>query len=319
MTGQRWGVLKSGIRALVGSALLVLGATAPVSAAPGVQADPPSWALDRIDQRDKAADHSYHYDTDGQGVTVYVIDTGVDATSPDLAGRVDPGRDFVGGTDDPADGNGDGTRMAGLVAGADYGVAKGARIVPVKVLDDAGDGRLNNIISGVDWVTAHARQPAVAVIGFGGPASEGLDDAVRRLAAVMPVVAASGWSGVDSAFSSPARVPEVLTVGAVDDADAFAAKSGFGLGVDLLAPGVDVPSLAPGTATASTFSGTSMAAALAAGAAALYRAQHPGATPEDVLNGLIDNATPDVLTGLPEGTPNRLLYTLSRGQGAGTT
>lgn len=304
-------MLKSGLRVVIGSALLVLASVAPASAAPGEQRNPPSWALDRIDQRDKAADELYRYDSTGEGVTVYVIDTGVDAALADLAGRVDPGRDFVGGTDNPSDGNGDGTRMAGLVAGTEYGVAKAARIVPVKVLDDVGNGRLNNIISGIDWVSQNAKQPAVAVIGFGGPASDGLDAAVRRLTGVMPVVTAAGWSGVDSSFSSPARVPEALTVGAVDKADAFAPKSNFGLGVDLLAPGVDVPSTAPGSTTASPFSGASMAAALVAGAAALYRAQHPEATPQQVVDALIADATPDVLTGLPEGTANRLLYTLS--------
>ncbi|MFD4198744.1 S8 family peptidase [Amycolatopsis thermoflava] len=303
-------MLKTGLRAVIGSALLVLGAVAPASAAPGAQQNPPSWALDRIDQRDKAVDQTYHYESTGEGVTVYVIDTGVDAALPDLAGRVDPGKDFVGGTDNPADGNGDGTRMAGIVAGKEFGVAKAARIVPVKVLDDKGNGRLNNIISGIDWVTQNAKQPAVAVIGFGGPASDGLDNAVRRLIGVMPVVAAAGWSGVDSSFSSPARIPELLTVGAVDRTDAFAPKSNFGLGVDLLAPGVDVPSTAPGSTAATPFSGTSMAAAFVAGAAALYREQHPDDTPEQVVNALINNSTPDVLTGLPQGTPNRLLYTL---------
>ncbi|WP_306988801.1 S8 family peptidase [Amycolatopsis thermophila] len=306
-------MLKSGMRAVIGSALLVLAATAPVSAAPRAQQNPPSWALDRIDQRGNAADQTYHYDSTGEGVTVYVIDTGVDPAVPDLAGRVDPGRNLVDGTDNAADGNGDGTRMADLVAGTEFGVAKAARIVPVKVLDDAGNGRLNNIISGIDWVTRSAKQPAVAVIGFGGPASDGLDDAVRRLIGVMPVVAAAGWSGVDSSFSSPARIPEVLTVGAVDRTDAFAPKSNSGLGVDLLAPGVDVPSAAPGSTAATPFSGTSVAAALTAGAAALYRAQHPDATPAQVVDALINNATPDKLTGVPQGTPNRLLYTLFDG------
>ncbi|NIH84914.1 S8 family serine peptidase [Amycolatopsis granulosa] len=304
-------MLFSGLRAVAGSVLLVLAAAAPAAAATGAQQDPPSWALDRIDQRDKAADHVYHYDSTGEGVTVYVIDTGVDAALADLSGRVGPGRNLVDGTDNAADGNGDGTRMAGLVAGTRYGVAKAARIVPVKVLDNAGNGRLNNIVSGVDWVSQNAQQPAVAVIGFGGPASDALDNAVRRLAGTMPVVAAAGWSGVDSSFSSPARIPEILTVGAVDQADAFAPKSNSGQGVDLLAPGVDVPSTAPGSTSASPFSGTSMSAALVAGAAALYRAQHPEATPQQVTDALIRNATPDVLTGVPQGTPNRLLYTRS--------
>ncbi|MTD55362.1 S8 family peptidase [Amycolatopsis pithecellobii] len=282
-------------------------ATAPAAVAdPAVQENPPSWGLDRIDQHDGALDQRYHYDTTADEVTVYVIDTGVDAALPEFEGRVQPGRNFVNGTTETTDGNGDGTRLASIVGGKDFGVAKKVRIVPVKVLDDSGNGTLPGIISGIQWVAQNATQPAVAVLGIGGPGNVPLDNAVKALTAVMPVAVPAGWSATDVSTSSPGRVPEVLTVGATDDHDAIAAKSNFGAGVDLFAPGTAIPTAAPGDPA----SGTSMAAAFVAGAAALYRAGHPAATAAEVSRALVDAATPGVLTGLPAGTPNRLLCTV---------
>lgn len=295
------------------SLLLTVAATfaaaAPALADPGHQDNPPSWGLDRIDQRDGAPDHRYRYDATGDAVTAYVIDTGVDATQPEFGGRVEPGQNFVAGNTDTSDGNGDGTRLASILGGRDYGVAKGVHIVPIKVLDSSGSGNLVSIVSGLGWVAQNAKQPAVALLGIGGPANDQLDNAVKALAAVMPVVVPAGWSASDVSASSPGRVPEVLTVGAMDENNAISPKSNFGAGVDVFAPGVDIPAATP--TGPSTTSGTSMAAAFVAGAAALYRAVHPSATPADVAQGVIGNATANALTGVPDRTPNRLLCTVS--------
>ena len=126
---------------------VVLAGQTPAAAAGGVQPDPPSWGLDRIDQR-AGLDHAYHYASDASGVTIYVIDSGVDAKHPDFEGRVAPGRDFLNGGSDTSDTNGHGTRLAGIAAGKDYGVAKGAQIVPVRVLDKDGGGATDQIIAG---------------------------------------------------------------------------------------------------------------------------------------------------------------------------
>ncbi|KAA9152057.1 S8 family peptidase [Amycolatopsis acidicola] len=291
------------------TAVLAGSVASPALADPGSQENPPNWGLDRIDQRDGATDHLYRYDTTASDVTVYVIGTGVDAKQADFEGRVEPGKNFVEGNDEASDGNGDGTRMASIVGGKDYGVAKAVHIVPVRVLDNSGAGNLTNIVAGLDWVAKNAKQPAVAVLGIGGPANDQLDTAVRALTAVMPVAVPAGWSATDAANSSPGRVAEALTVGAVDAENKIAPKSNFGAGVDVFAPGVDIVSAT--NTSPSAASGANEAAAFAAGAAALYRAEHPAATPAEVTHGIAANATQNVLTGLSDGTPNRLLSTVS--------
>ncbi|RSD23716.1 S8 family peptidase [Amycolatopsis eburnea] len=287
----------------VAAAAVLAGQTA----AGGVQPDPPSWGLDRIDQR-AGLDHAYHYATDASGVTIYVIDSGVDARHPDFQGRVAPGRDFLNGGSDTSDTNGHGTRLAGIAAGKDYGVAKGAQIVPVRVLDKDGGGSTEHIIAGIDWVAQNAQQPAVAVLGIGGVPNDQLDAAVKRLAEVVPVAVPAGSETADASGFSPGRVTEALTVGATDTQDHPDKASNFGQDVDLYAPGVDVPGPIAGGTGAGPESGTSMAAAFAAGVAALYRAQHPETAPAQVDQALVQAATTDALKGVPDGTANRLLY-----------
>ncbi len=291
----------------VAAVAVVLAGQAPALADGGVQADPPSWGLDRIDQR-AGLDHAYHYATAAEGVSIYVIDSGVDPKHPDFQGRVAPGRDFLNGGSDTSDTNGHGTRLAGIAAGKDYGVAKGAQIVPVRVLDKDGGGATDQIIAGIDWVAQNAQQPAVAVLGIGGVPNDRLDAAVKRLAAVVPIAVPAGSETADASGFSPGRVAEALTVGATDPQDQPDKASNFGQAVDLYAPGVDVPGPIAGGTGAGPESGTSMAAAFAAGVAALYLAQHPESTPAQVDQALVQAATANALKGVPDGTANRLLY-----------
>jgi subtilisin family serine protease len=131
---------------------------APVHAL-GEQLNPPSWGLDRIDQRDLPLDGVYRYPNEAASVTAYVIDTGVRPTHQDFGGRVLAGYDFVDDDTDAGDGNGHGTFVAGIIGGTRFGVAKQIRIVPVKVLDANGSGTIVDVIAGIDWVTAHAVGP----------------------------------------------------------------------------------------------------------------------------------------------------------------
>ncbi|QFU93098.1 S8 family peptidase [Amycolatopsis sp. YIM 10] len=288
----------------------VLAIATPAQAGPGEQPNPPSWGLDRIDQR-TGFDQLYRYETRAETVTAYVIDTGVSPIQ-DLAGQVLAGKDFIDGDTNPADGNGHGTHLAAIIGGEKYGVAKDVKIVPVRVLDNNGSGTVSNVVAGIDWVRQNAVQPAVAVLGVGGAPNTTIDNAVRGLAAVVPVAVPAGGSASDAGNFSPARVPEVLTVASSDQQDRAAGSSNHGASVDLYAPGVSIPSpTADGGVR--VLSGTSTAAAHVTGAAALYRALHPGATAPQAAQAVVDAATKDKLTGVPAGTPNRLLYTLTPG------
>ncbi|WP_414942097.1 S8 family serine peptidase [Amycolatopsis sp. cmx-11-51] len=292
------------VRVMAALPLVVL--LAQPASATEVQQNPPNWGLDRIDQR-TGLDQLYHYETDAKDVTVYVIDSGVDAAHPDFVGRVKPGKDFLDGGTDTSDTNGHGTYLAGVAASRTFGVAKGAQIVPVRVVDAQGGGSMNKIIAGIDWVTQNARQPAVAVLGIGGAPNDRLDAAVRALAAVVPVALPAGGEATDAGQFSPARVAEALTVGSTDASDRIDPTSNQGQVVDLFAPGVDVPGPNVGGSGGRLLSGTSSAAAHVAGVAALYRALHPAVSATDVTKVLVDLASADVLTGVHAGTANRLL------------
>ncbi|HEX6872746.1 MAG TPA: S8 family serine peptidase, partial [Micromonosporaceae bacterium] len=142
-------------------------ALAPTPTATGVQVNPPSWGLDRIDQRYLPLDQLYHYPNTGPNVRAYVIDTGIRRTHVDFGGRVEPGYDVIDGL--PADDcNGHGTAMAGVIGGRLHGVAKEVRLVPVRVLNCQGSATYAQVIAGVNWVTANAVMPAVALMALGG-------------------------------------------------------------------------------------------------------------------------------------------------------
>ncbi|TQL69573.1 peptidase inhibitor I9 [Nocardioides albertanoniae] len=276
----------------------------------GDQADP-TWGLDRVDQAELPLDKNYHYDQTGKGVTAYIIDTGVATDHPEFEGRIGEGFDAVDGDTDPTDGNGHGTHVAGTVAGTTYGLAKEATIVPVRVLDDQGSGTTEGVVAGIEWVTEnHTDGPAVANMSLGGGADTALDQAVQAsIADGVTYAVAAGNESADACGSSPAAVPEAITVGATDDADAAADFSNTGECLDIFAPGVDITS-AWNDGSTNTISGTSMATPHVAGAAALFLEANPTADPAAVAEGLTGAATPDVVTNPGEGSPNLLLTNL---------
>ncbi|HWM40559.1 MAG TPA: S8 family peptidase [Streptomyces sp.] len=274
------------------------------------QENPPSWGLDRIDQEKTEADKKYTFpDTAGEGVTAFIIDTGVRITHKDFGDRASHGFDAIDGDDSADDGQGHGTHVAGTVAGTDHGVAKKAKVVAVRVLDDQGSGTTEQVVAGIDFVTENAKGPSVANMSLGGPKDEALDAAVQKsIDAGVTYGIAAGNEGADADGSSPARVKDAITVAASDDKDAQAEFSNFGKLVDIYAPGVDIVSSSNGGDDATeTLSGTSMAAPHVTGAAALFLAANTDAKPADVAKGLTDAATPDAISNPSEGTPNKLL------------
>ncbi|MGW6391399.1 S8 family peptidase [Streptomyces sp. NPDC055103] len=266
-----------------------------------------SWGLDRVDQANLPLNGTYAYpDTAGGGVTAYVIDTGVRISRAQLVGRAVHGYGTVA-----RDGNGHGTHVATTIAGSTYGVAKAAKIVAVRVLDNAGSGTTAGVIAGIDWVTSHhtAGAPAVANLSLGGGVSDALDSAVKNsISDGVTYAVAAGNSGTNASSTSPARVAAAITVGATSTTDAKASWPNYGSVLDLFAPGVSITAGWNTSDTATnTISGTSMATPHIAGAAAVYLAGHTSATPAQVATALVNGATPNKVTSPGSGSPNRLL------------
>ncbi|MET9829953.1 S8 family peptidase [Streptomyces sp. NPDC006385] len=268
------------------------------------------WGLDRIDQTSRPLSGTYTYpDSAGGGVTVYVIDTGVRITHRDFGGRASYGYDAVDGDTTAQDGNGHGTHVASTVAGATYGVAKKAKVVAVRVLNNSGGGTTAGVVAGIDWVTANHSGPSVANMSLGGGASAALDTAVRNsIASGVTYAVAAGNNGVNASAYSPARVTEAITVGASTSTDARSSFSNYGSVLDVFAPGSSITAgWYTGDTATNTISGTSMASPHVAGAAAVYLAGHTSATPAQVASALTAGATAGVVTGAGAGSPNRLL------------
>jgi hypothetical protein len=273
-----------------------------------------SWGLDRTDQRSLPLDKQITRGGTGAGVSAYIIDTGVYATSAEFGSRVTSGFTAVSDGKGSGDCHSHGTHVAGTVAGSTYGVAPQETIVPVRVLDCNGAGSTADIVSGIEWIIQHhvAGVPAVANMSLGSMSGVdiAINDAVARGVAdgITFVVAAGNWYS-DACNYSPSSEASAITVGATDSTDAVAGFSNSGSCVDILAPGVHIISAAITSPSAtSTKSGTSMAAPHVAGVVANMLGNAPTMTPTQVATQLLANATDATLTNLPSNTTNALLY-----------
>eukprot|EP00523_Entomoneis_sp_CCMP467_P003014 CAMPEP_0168750990 /NCGR_PEP_ID=MMETSP0724-20121128/17581_1 /TAXON_ID=265536 /ORGANISM="Amphiprora sp., Strain CCMP467" /LENGTH=650 /DNA_ID=CAMNT_0008799077 /DNA_START=22 /DNA_END=1975 /DNA_ORIENTATION=+ len=275
------------------------------------------WGLDRIDDVDGLDnDYTPPGGLDGSNVDIYIVDTGVDASHPEFAGRVQMGIDYTGegvGTDI----HGHGSHVAGTAAGDTYGVAKGATIIPVKVLNSSGSGLVSVTIAGIEWIIGQhlnsGGRPSVINLSLGGSYSATENEAIEQAVAHgIVVVVSAGNDGDepnpslgDACNSSPASAASAITVASSDSSDARSYFSNFGPCVDLFAPGSFI--LSVGGTNGAYLSGTSMAAPHVAGAAALYLQENPGANAYSVGEALVNLASSNKISD-PKGSPNKLLY-----------
>jgi subtilisin family serine protease len=267
-----------------------------------------TWGIDRIGERALQLDGTFTYPSGGgNGVDAYIIDTGVQTTHNEFSGgRAIWGANYADNSN--TDCNGHGTHVAGTVAGTIYGVAKRATVIAVKVLTCAGSGTNQGVIAGVDYTVTSRRnrgnRPSVANMSLGGGASAALDQSVSSaIASGISFAIAAGNSNTDACSTSPARVSTAITVVATtvvdqgaNEIDARASFSNFGSCTHIAAPGELITSAWIGSNTATrTISGTSMAAPHVCGAAAMYLANNPSASPAQVKTALTSASTPNVI------------------------
>ena len=291
------------------------------------------WGLARISHRDSltfGTFNKYLYSTDGgEGVDVYIIDTGTNTEHVDFEGRAHWGKTIPPGEED-ADDNGHGTHCSGTVAGKKYGVAKKANVYAVKVLKSNGSGTMSDVVKGVEWAAiSHTNNVEAAKKGkgkkgfkgsaanmsLGGGKSVVLDLAVNAAVdAGIHFAVAAGNDNADSCSYSPAAAEKAVTVGASTLADERAYFSNYGKCNDIFAPGLNIQSTWKGGKHAvNTISGTSMASPHIAGLLAYFLSLQPSSdsaysvaeiTPKQLKANLIAIATPGSLTEVPSDTQN---------------
>ncbi|EPZ31599.1 hypothetical protein ROZALSC1DRAFT_27585 [Rozella allomycis CSF55] len=279
-----------------------------------VQSSPPSWGLPRISSRNAFTlntPYFYNEKAAGQGVDVYVVDTGVRIEHEDFDGRAVWGITVPKGDKD-ADGQGHGTHVATTIAGNKYGVAKQAKIIAVKVLKDNGSGNLFDVLKGIDWVAKQketTKRPSVINMSLGGPKSFIINFVVElAVKKGVHVAVAAGNDNKDACQYSPASANGVVSTGASNINDERAFFSNFGECVTLFAPGLNITAGWKDSNTDSkTISGTSMASPHAAGVLALILSEKD-MTPAESKEKIVSLATKDKLTKLGDGSPNLLLF-----------
>ena len=283
-----------------------------------------SWAMDRLDQTGPNLDNTYTPNGNGEGVDVYVLDTGIKYSHNDFGGRAKyPGFDPVDIADNTnnngLDCDGHGTHVASLAVGTNWGVAKGADVYSVRVLDCEGSAPWSVIIDGVNRAgnrIGSSNRPGVISMSLGGSYSNALNSALLKVINKgIPVVAAAGNERDDACKYSPASTTGVITVGGSAKGDSVYYYTNGGSCVDVFAPGSEVTAADSTCNSCSvTYSGTSMATPIVSGSVAIHLQKNSKLTPSQVKDKIIQDSLKNKLiynnlkNSLRSGTANRLLH-----------
>jgi len=276
------------------------------------QPESASWGLERVGTGRRGRT--------GQGVHIYVQDTGIRVTHNDFGGRASPSIDITSDSlvvctgDDTrcaGDRQGHGTHCAGTAGGETFGVASEAKIHAVKTLSDQGSGKRSWQMVAIDWITANGERPAVLSMSLGGrgadPSYTTSIGAATNMGVV--VVVAAGNSNSDACNFSPAFERTAITVGSTTSSDSRSSFSNYGTCVQIWAPGSSIVSASASSDTGRrSLSGTSMACPHVSGAAALILAAEPSKAPAKVLQTMYDNGIENIIRGLKSSDTNSLLY-----------
>jgi subtilisin family serine protease len=282
------------------------------------------YHLDRIDQRQLPLNGVYNPIGDGEGVDIYILDSGISYTHEEFGNRAkysgyDPMDVYLRESRFGADCFGHGTHVASNAAGTKYGAAKKATLYSVRVLDCTNRGPWSTTLEGLDHVMQVIGQrgrPAIVSMSLSGGYQQSVNDAVQTLyGSGVPVVVAAGNGASDACSSTPASAPDVITVAGSANNDGLYFATNYGSCVDIFAPGDRVLGADYLCSDCSQFlSGTSFAAPIVSGAIALLLQRKPRLTPDEILSELTSLSVTNALdfrvipSNFRASTPNRALF-----------
>ena len=257
-----------------------------------------SWGIDRLDQADLPLDGDFSPQGNGQGVNVYIIDSGIRLSHYEFEGRAQWAYTASNITEGDDDLNGSGTLLAGTVGSRAWGVANGAIMHSVKIADATGTTTLAALVEGINFVAKNHQTPAVAVLGYSTPYSQALNDAVQSaIDAGVVFIVPGGDTKRDACTHSPGSVNGAITVAATGIEDNASPATNFGNCIDVYAPGLYIKSAwHTGDHHNNTDSHTPIAAAHVAGAAAIILGQNATCNAAEVKQQIINNTHQNKLT-----------------------